>query len=86
MRKLEGVVKELSDELGYLKQREERFSQTNGALFAPVVECSLMPRMLRIQSQPSRACKTLHGSSSSPSLAWVSGKFFTYGLSSSKSI
>lgn len=31
MRKLEGIVKEVSDELGYLKQREERFSSTNGA-------------------------------------------------------
>jgi hypothetical protein len=30
MRKLEGIVKEVSDELGYLKSREERFSQTNG--------------------------------------------------------
>jgi hypothetical protein len=30
MRKLEGVVKEMTDELGYLKTREERFSQTNG--------------------------------------------------------
>jgi hypothetical protein len=30
MRKLEGVVKELTDELNYLKVREERFSQTNG--------------------------------------------------------
>jgi nitric oxide reductase large subunit len=30
MRKLEGIVKEVQDELGYLKSREERFSQTNG--------------------------------------------------------
>jgi hypothetical protein len=29
MRKLEGVVKEIVDELEYLKQREERFSDTN---------------------------------------------------------
>ncbi|EIN08309.1 hypothetical protein PUNSTDRAFT_68398 [Punctularia strigosozonata HHB-11173 SS5] len=29
MRKLEGIVKEISDELGYLKTREERFSATN---------------------------------------------------------
>lgn len=29
MRKLEGVVKEIVDELGYLKQREETFSGTN---------------------------------------------------------
>lgn len=36
MRKLEGVVKEISDELGYLKQREERFSATNGELTASI--------------------------------------------------
>jgi emp24/gp25L/p24 family/GOLD len=29
MRKLEGLVKELVDEMGYLKAREERFSDTN---------------------------------------------------------
>ncbi|KAG5643404.1 vesicle coat component [Asterophora parasitica] len=29
MRKLEGIVKEVLDELGYLKTREERFSKTN---------------------------------------------------------
>ncbi|KAG8897841.1 vesicle coat component, partial [Tulasnella sp. 417] len=29
MRKLEGVVKEISDELGYLKKRETRFRDTN---------------------------------------------------------
>lgn len=31
MRKLEGVVKEIVDEMGYLKKREERFQATNGA-------------------------------------------------------
>lgn len=30
MRKLEGLVKELVDEMDYLKKREERFSSTNG--------------------------------------------------------
>ncbi|KAJ7167443.1 emp24/gp25L/p24 family/GOLD-domain-containing protein [Mycena crocata] len=29
MRKLEGLVKEIVDEMGYLKKREERFSDTN---------------------------------------------------------
>lgn len=29
MRKLEGVVKEITDELGYLERREERFADTN---------------------------------------------------------
>ena len=31
MRKLEGVVKEIVDEMGYLKKREERFQSTNSA-------------------------------------------------------
>lgn len=30
MRKLEGVVKEIVDEMDYLKTREERFQSTNG--------------------------------------------------------
>ena len=29
MRKLEGIVKEIVDEMGYLKKREERFTGTN---------------------------------------------------------
>ncbi|KAG5637797.1 hypothetical protein H0H81_003189 [Sphagnurus paluster] len=35
MRKLEGIVKEIVDELGYLKAREERFTKTNSASPAP---------------------------------------------------
>lgn len=31
MRKLEGLVKEIVDEMGYLKKREERFTDTNSA-------------------------------------------------------
>jgi hypothetical protein len=31
MRKLEGVVKEIVDEMGYLQEREERFANTNSA-------------------------------------------------------
>ena len=30
MRKLEGIVKEIVDEMDYLKRREERFLDTNG--------------------------------------------------------
>ena len=29
MRRLEGLVKEIVDEMGYLKKREERFASTN---------------------------------------------------------
>lgn len=35
MRKLEGVVKEIYDELEYLKKREERFTSTNST-FSPL--------------------------------------------------
>lgn len=31
MRKLEGIVKEIVDEMDYLKKREEKFQNTNGA-------------------------------------------------------
>lgn len=33
MRKLEGIVKEVVDELTYLKRREMRFRDTNGMHF-----------------------------------------------------
>jgi hypothetical protein len=33
MRKLEGQLNSLVDELGYLKEREERFSKTNGTYY-----------------------------------------------------
>lgn len=36
MRKLEGVIKEIVDEMDYLKKREERFSSTNGMSFISV--------------------------------------------------
>ena len=35
MRKLEGVVKEIVDELNYLKRREARMRDTNGSLLVP---------------------------------------------------
>ena len=35
MRKLEGIVKEIVDEMDYLKAREERFQKTNST-FLPV--------------------------------------------------
>ena len=34
MRKLEGIVKEIVEEMDYLKKREERFQNTNGACFS----------------------------------------------------
>jgi hypothetical protein len=32
MRKLEGIVKEIVDEMGYLEEREQRFANTNSKL------------------------------------------------------
>ncbi|KDQ50368.1 hypothetical protein JAAARDRAFT_74266 [Jaapia argillacea MUCL 33604] len=40
MRKLEGIVQEIVDELGYLKVREERFSGTNQSTLARVTNFS----------------------------------------------
>jgi len=35
MRRLEGLVKELMDDMGYLKKREERFANTNSTASLP---------------------------------------------------
>lgn len=47
MRKLEGIVKEVVDELDYLKKREERFANTNRTSASlhirPIVHASLWP-------------------------------------------
>lgn len=37
MRKLEGIVKEIVDEMGYLKKREERFTGTNSTSDQPPI-------------------------------------------------
>lgn len=37
MRKLEGIVKEIVDEMDYLKKREERFQDTNGKSRFPAI-------------------------------------------------
>ena len=41
MRKLEGVVKEIVDELNYLKKREEKFANTNRT--SCPVSCAVTP-------------------------------------------
>jgi p24 family protein delta-1 len=46
MRKLEGVVKEIVDEMNYLKTREERFQSTNSTLsvlFEMIISYVLSP-------------------------------------------
>lgn len=35
MRKIEGIIKEIIDEMTYLKVREERFTQTNSTSYCP---------------------------------------------------
>ena len=47
MRKLEGIVKEIVDEMDYLKTREERFQSTNSASFAPSYSPLLAKRGVR---------------------------------------
>ena len=37
MRRLEGLVKEIVDEMGYLKKREERFASTNSTTLSPYI-------------------------------------------------
>lgn len=43
MRKLEGLVKEIQDELDYLKRREMRFQSTNGKLRPSLFRAPLSP-------------------------------------------
>lgn len=68
MRKLEGLVKEIVDELDYLKKREEKFANTNRM---PSSISYTTPMLTRLVDQSRRigACKTLPGLPSSPS--WV---------------
>ena len=44
MRKLEGIVKEVVDEMTYLRKREERFTKTNGAFIPPPHFMSILTR------------------------------------------
>jgi p24 family protein delta-1 len=37
MRKLEGIVKEMVEEMEFLKRREERFQSTNGSFFVYIL-------------------------------------------------
>ena len=46
MRKLEGVVKEVVDEMNYLKTREERFQATNSASSLLFSSLLLLMRLL----------------------------------------
>ena len=84
MRKLEGIVKEVVGELGYLREREERFQSTNSACRDAAV-CVPLTHLL-IQYQRMGACKTSRGSRCSRSSAWAYGRYSIYGRSSNESI
>lgn len=75
MRKLEGIVKEIVDELGYLKKREERFQSTNSAsslLLCIIIRLFFCFRGLRYTLSPSSSLPH-HAASSRPSTrpCWV---------------
>ncbi len=61
MRKLEGIVKEISEELTYLKRREERFTDTNRAFPSSRSFILILNGMLLYQYQPTSVCRTLLG-------------------------
>ena len=92
MRKLEGLVKEIVDELGYLKKREERFQNTNSACLPspppPLARISHRPPAhahARTQCRPTRASRTSRGSRSLRSSASARGRSSTCARSSSGS-
>ena len=72
MRKLEGVIKEIVDEMDYLKKREERFSSTNGMSFIPCSFSFLL--IMDIQNRRTHGYRASASTPSSRSLAWESGR------------
>lgn len=53
MRKLEGLVKEIVDEMAYLQKREERFSTTNGAFHSQLrLVILLLTDVYRVDKRP----------------------------------
>ena len=50
MRKLEGVIKEIVDEMDYLKAREERFQSTNSASYS-LLACACTLTTPRVSSR-----------------------------------
>ena len=88
MRKLEGVVKEVVDEMNYLKTREERFQATNSAsslLFSSLLFLMHLLLIVSVQCLRTHEYRTLPSSCSSPSSDVEYGKSSTYELSSNAS-
>ena len=54
MRKLEGVVKEIVDELNYLKRREAKMRDTNGSLCFPRHAAASLRRIINRIDQRTR--------------------------------
>jgi hypothetical protein len=83
MRKLEGVVKEVVDEMGYLKKREERFQATNSVFpFCFLIYDSLT----LVKCQQTTELRISHGLRSLRSFAWDYGRYSIYDPSSNESI
>lgn len=87
MRKLEGLVKEVVDEMNYLKKREERFTKTNCAFplhdyHLPLSYTWYFPSF---QFQRTNGYKTLRGFPLSPWRVSAHGKSSTCALSSRES-
>lgn len=88
MRKLEGIVKEIVDEMDYLKSREERFQSTNSASRPSLPRARTLTAVSvpLPQCRRTSACRTLRGSLSSLWSHWDFGRSSTYGRSSSGNI
>lgn len=84
MRKLEGVVKEIVDELNYLKRREARMRDTNGELFVSLSHSGSMLMKLTDEKQSQRTTELETSSSllSQHWSFWEFGRLFTYGVTS----
>lgn len=57
MRKLEGIVKEIVEEMDYLKRREQRFSSTNGRSQHDLVLATFLIIAIFVQSQRTNASR-----------------------------
>jgi hypothetical protein len=89
MRKLEGVVKEILEEMEYLKEREERFSGTNRYVQTVFIMLSSFSYFFLLrtpfQCPHITACSSLRGSLWCCLQVWACGRYFIFGHSSSGS-
>jgi len=83
MRKLEGIVKEIFDEMVYLKAREERFTDTNGQPSLSSRPCKTHRSLFTPQRQRTNESKTLPGLPFSHWLVSGCGRYYISARSSS---